>query len=367
MENFEYKELVEKYLDGEMDIQEKLQFEEELKTNSELISELEFYNLAHLAIIGNKLSAVQSSLKTARQEFDAAEKKRKIYKISSYTIGAILGLSVLGYVLSTETKKEDKKPSIPSDTTKSVKLENKVAELIEKPALSNDVEPKSTKAPKEKSVSFAQNDQKTSKEVISEIHKEEISTVIKDTVAKVKEKTKLAPVQKQQISDPCHDKQITFSYLTKETCFGKTSGEITISKCEGGAIPYNYVLSNGEQNKSGMFSQLEAGDYTIQVKDKNGCESQAKSVKIQAEHCKVDLYLDPSTNSPVVFQAYQVSGTLSIYDKGGNLKFKSTKAANSDFEWNGESENTKLAPGYYLFMIKYEDGTVQNGSVTILP
>jgi hypothetical protein len=365
MNNLEHKELVEKYLDGEMSFQEKLHFEGELKRNEQLASELAYYRLAHSAIIKNKLSTVHENVQLARKEYEAAQRKQKLYKTSALAILAILGISVCGYFtfFFSETKSGNKPPVIVSDSSTSVLQENKTGKISDKQNVSKSLGSEELPSPRINVSTTSENALVPIKNVDSQVRNEK-NVLAKDSV---QAKQASVPNLNQQSTDPCLGITITFQLFEKESCIGKISGEISVAKCEGGTKPYSYALSNGEQNKRGVFLNVESGEYTIQAKDKYGCESQAKSVRIKAVHCQVDLYLDPSANSPVVFQAYPVSGILTIHDKGGNLLFKSTKAANSDFEWNGESENTKLAPGYYLFIIKYEDGTVQNGSVTILP
>jgi hypothetical protein len=55
---------------------------------------------------------------------------------------------------------------------------------------------------------------------------------------------------------------------TNVKCYGSASGSINIS-VSGGKAPYVYSWSNGAITQN--LSALEAGDYTLTVKDANNC------------------------------------------------------------------------------------------------
>ena len=65
-------------------------------------------------------------------------------------------------------------------------------------------------------------------------------------------------------------------------------------------------------------------------------------------------------------ESYKVAGQLEIYNKGGVLQYKEHLDANSFNEWTGIGYNNQIMPGYYIFVIKYTDGTIKKGSVTIV-
>ena len=54
------------------------------------------------------------------------------------------------------------------------------------------------------------------------------------------------------------------------TCNGGDDGKITVSG-SGGTSPYQFSLNGGPFQTSGMFPGLEAGNYTVEVRDANGC------------------------------------------------------------------------------------------------
>ncbi len=61
---------------------------------------------------------------------------------------------------------------------------------------------------------------------------------------------------------------ISFSN-TNVTCFGQSNASLTVTNIQGGLAPYSYSL-NGEINDTGVFENLGAGDYTIEVSDQEG-------------------------------------------------------------------------------------------------
>lgn len=55
------------------------------------------------------------------------------------------------------------------------------------------------------------------------------------------------------------------------TCNGLSNGSITIVSIEGGLAPYSYSL-NGEMNNTGIFENLNAGNYSLLITDSFGNE-----------------------------------------------------------------------------------------------
>ncbi|ALI98382.1 T9SS type B sorting domain-containing protein [Rufibacter tibetensis] len=57
---------------------------------------------------------------------------------------------------------------------------------------------------------------------------------------------------------------------TSSTC-GSSNGQITIGEVTGGTAPFTYSLNGGSFQSSASFMALRAAEYTITVKDANGC------------------------------------------------------------------------------------------------
>lgn len=63
-------------------------------------------------------------------------------------------------------------------------------------------------------------------------------------------------------------------------CFGQNNGSVR-GQASGGSFPFLYSLSNGATNTDGIFNNLTAGNYTVTVRDANGCSAFATTEIIQ--------------------------------------------------------------------------------------
>lgn len=59
--------------------------------------------------------------------------------------------------------------------------------------------------------------------------------------------------------------------VSDERCFGDSNGNITVTHISGGVGPYSYTLNGLETNISGQFTNLDPGDYILQITDSEGC------------------------------------------------------------------------------------------------
>jgi gliding motility-associated-like protein len=70
---------------------------------------------------------------------------------------------------------------------------------------------------------------------------------------------------------------------TDASCRGISDGTITISSVTGGTAPYTYSIQNGDAGTyvgTNVFTNLEADNYSVIVKDASGCISSVHSVVI---------------------------------------------------------------------------------------
>jgi gliding motility-associated-like protein len=70
---------------------------------------------------------------------------------------------------------------------------------------------------------------------------------------------------------------------TDASCIGQNDGTITISSVTGGTAPYQYSIQNGDAGTyvaTSIFNSLPADNYSVIVKDANGCISSVHSVVI---------------------------------------------------------------------------------------
>lgn len=384
--NKDYTELIEQYLDGELSEKELASFEQELSVNTELQQELEFYELAYTGVVQHKFSEVEATLQEVKQEFVSGKKRQKMKNYLA--VSALVVLSGAGLFYALQESPSEKEPT----TTQ----EDLVVDTLAKENANNEIEFPSEKKEAELKQNKPTEPNAVSPEKSTSGKKKVVPTPLertKDTLVQAKEKKneiavdssvvikELKPVIKQEKSAeikqetakestndplPCDKISITSSVTTKESCKGSEEGIVTISKTTGGTAPYKYELSNGKKTSSSVFTNLGAGKYTIYVTDHNNCE-ETLEVVVKEKLCKLNLYYDPSSGQPLVLPEYENAGYLSIFDKQGALKFSDQLEPNRAYEWFGSSNSGTLAPGYYVLLIKFEDGKVQNGSITITP
>nr|WP_294858143.1 gliding motility-associated C-terminal domain-containing protein [uncultured Fluviicola sp.] len=63
---------------------------------------------------------------------------------------------------------------------------------------------------------------------------------------------------------------LTLASSTDVSCNGGSNGS-AVTAISGGQIPYTYTLNGGSTQSGGTYSNLTAGNYTIEVTDANGC------------------------------------------------------------------------------------------------
>jgi len=71
-------------------------------------------------------------------------------------------------------------------------------------------------------------------------------------------------------------------------CLGESTGEISVST-DGGVEPIQYQLIGVDENQTGLFEGLSAGDYEIVVTDDNGCSQQDTVTLADGQEVEVEL------------------------------------------------------------------------------
>ncbi len=56
---------------------------------------------------------------------------------------------------------------------------------------------------------------------------------------------------------------------------------------------------------------------------------------------------------------------LTIVDKAGNLYFSKQLDSNESLEWDGKSNSGNLVLGYYIYQLKFNNGKIYKGSITV--
>ena len=78
-------------------------------------------------------------------------------------------------------------------------------------------------------------------------------------------------------TDPCSNGPVLSVESVRVTVIGKSDGEIVVSAAKG-ASPLMYSIDGVNFQSNGTFSDLEANNYTITVKDANDCTDSKTAV-----------------------------------------------------------------------------------------
>jgi uncharacterized protein (DUF2141 family) len=139
---------------------------------------------------------------------------------------------------------------------------------------------------------------------------------------------------------------------TMITCAGLTNGQIFVS-ASGGSAPLTYSINGTTFVTSNTFSGLSAGNYTVTVKDANGCQ-QTFTTTITAPTA---LTLSCATT-----QSNGTNGTITVTGAGGNTPYM--YSINGTNYYSG-SLFSGLGIGVYTVYIKDANGCITSTEVTI--
>lgn len=132
---------------------------------------------------------------------------------------------------------------------------------------------------------------------------------------------------------------------TTNSMCGQPDGSLSVSG-SGGMEPYMFSLNGVDFQALGNFTQLTSGNYTITIRDDNGCTASV-SVIVQDETTL------EATVSSTKTGCGQTSGSLDISAIGGTPGYM-YKIGNSAFQ---DSESfTNLAPGNYTVTVMDAEG-----------
>ncbi len=141
------------------------------------------------------------------------------------------------------------------------------------------------------------------------------------------------------------------------TSCNSNDGSITAS-ATGGDEPYKYAVNTGSFGSSPIFTNLGPGNYTVRVKDKNGCETFIQVV-LQIPGA------DPLTATTISMEDTECvdnNGSIEITAAGGNppYQYKIGTGAFSDV-----SVFTNLGPGNYSVAVRDGANCIFTKGVTV--
>ncbi|MFN6945514.1 MAG: hypothetical protein ACK4ND_11240 [Cytophagaceae bacterium] len=375
---YSHTEQIDKYLAGELNPEERIALEKKIDNDSDFALEVEAQRIANEMILGQELLMLKDQMKT-----DLKPKTGfNFYYLAIFLMIASLAGAL--YLSSGTVKHEAEEPAkeqkpLPakekSEAVPDEPLKKEVNSGITTIANNTKKENKITKDNPERKV-FILPDTTQNIEQISTSEPKDTLKKQNLTVDPLSQNTPDKPsdihqVEKEAIID-CSGITITAEVKAGPTCPDDQKGRIEIVKesIKGSKGPYLFRLNDsGNFTKETEFFYLNQGTYTLYIKDGNDCiKILAKAVEVETKECGRNLNF---TFSPTTEYAWPIpvpegkSATIKIVSKTGMVVYQAL--ADNAAEWTGLDLNgNEVSSGYYIFVLEYPDGKVEQGSITIL-
>ncbi|WP_155170923.1 T9SS type A sorting domain-containing protein, partial [Fulvivirga kasyanovii] len=141
-------------------------------------------------------------------------------------------------------------------------------------------------------------------------------------------------------------------------CNGNNSGSITLTST-GGALGYEYSLQGGLWQSSDTFTGLEAGNYTIDMRDANGCAASISTTITEP------LVLTGSVSNEVNSTCGDNNGSAEAEASGGTAGYSFTWRNTSDQIVGTNAVLTGVGGGIYTVTIEDSNGCTITRSANI--
>lgn len=156
------------------------------------------------------------------------------------------------------------------------------------------------------------------------------------------------------------DISIVISEITSPTCPGTQTGSFKVS-ATGGTGVFTYKLdSDSEFQNSDVFNELAAGDYTVEVRDENGC---IKSTPLTIQP-PVEIAISISSAIGPVCPS-DATGSITVSATGGSGGH--TYKLSSQNEFQAGSTFGDLEAGTYTVTVRDSNGCVKSIDIPLNP
>ncbi|HSN47815.1 MAG TPA: gliding motility-associated C-terminal domain-containing protein, partial [Flavobacterium sp.] len=152
-------------------------------------------------------------------------------------------------------------------------------------------------------------------------------------------------------------------FTTNDVVNDGPDGIIEITGVTNGVAPFQYRINNGSFTPDTSYSGLQAGNYTITVRDSNGCEFN-KAATISS----LCLYPNAITpNNDDYNDTFNLKGCdvvkLGLFNRYGREVKSYT---NYSDQWDGTNEKGEALPdGTYFYVAEKSDGTSKSGWIYV--
>ena len=357
---------IEAYLNGEMSSSERAAFEKELSLNQKLSKEVDKHKLANDLVLENRLLSVKDIFQ--QEHFKATQQSSySKYIYSALALAVAVGTAIALFVYTNDQAESKEEVKVVETSTRTSSL-NSIEINKEKDSRSSQSQLEQTPEPtylRKQDVQLIEEQHKLNV-IPVETNVEKNPTDIIIPIQKVETNQDEKTSNKTEVAkNVCADVVIKADIKTSATCLHESTGNVLVYNIQGGTKPYAVAIHNSHK-ESVVNGTLTAGIYQIHITDSKSCEKIYSNIQIVEKDCPIDYSFNPFIGEKWSIESYKSEGQLEIYNKGGVLHYKMNVDANSANEWTGVGFNNQIMLGYYIFVIKYADGTVKKGSVTIV-
>lgn len=352
-------ELIDQYLQGELP--ENHPFVQDLAKNPALAKEVELRKLLEGAVVDYRLLEVQKALSDNKAQFIKENTFR--WNWLYWALPALIVATTV-YFYNVSTQHECRLPSL---KTYSKKLPQPEQDKAVAPNTKNVVPNTTTKTSKTL--------ESTTKEIpVASTVQQETSVDQQDTVSSVKttEKTEAlisVPTQKVTHTDPCLGIQIKAYVAETRPCVGSSEGQLLLKNVTGGQAPYRYAIDGKTFQNESLFTGLPESEYHIHIKDINNCETTVyNNYSLKSKTCisYAEHVFNPTLNTWEVPTDPEKQGEITVVNPNGQMVFSQIFNKSEKLNWNGlDNSGGLLLPSVYIYTIKYADGVVEQGKITI--
>lgn len=154
--------------------------------------------------------------------------------------------------------------------------------------------------------------------------------------------------QSFSLSNP--DSIFTQAIVTNTSCFGSSTGDVSINILNGGTSPYLFSNNNGiNYQNSNTFINLPAGNYSFLISDANGCMSSTTAEIIEPPELT-------SSTTAINTSCYGLcDGNVTAIALGGTPPYS--------YSWSNGTNN--LCAGFYNVTIIDNNGCINTNSAIV--
>jgi hypothetical protein len=384
-------EQFENYLKGLLDNESKAAFEDKLRKDPELNRELEEYRQAHRLIFEGGLLDLRQELETLHEA--KLNTGRSWRRVKSILISS--GILVTGALLYVYLSRHDK---IDAERSLSVESGTKVENTTEpygeesRQILSPEssdrnalLRNEATDSTGQKGSDLTVKSPVTGTDKIKNRPMEAITNPLKtnntgdeisplvlqkaDTPFSQESRPPGSEIKGRPPVPDCERVIISCEFIAENTCSDKSLGRILFltQSLRGGMPPYEFSITSGKVFESRvLFDNLKGGNYRLAVRDANQCISETGFAEVRSLEC--DFRFAPGLGElweiPFITDK---EGKLNLYSKDGKLLYSAMIGPYASKTWDGRSLQGEVLPlGVYMFLLDFKDGSLYQGTVTII-